>query len=443
MAPGMSTTTSGAMGSQPILPPAGFQPEQPKSLLSYASKLDPIMIFIWAASTMLPQWGFLGPPRYLAAGYFAVGLFLFGRQMFPAIGRSWPLLMLPILCVTSALWAPSSSEAIRKGVSLALTGIVGVYAATRLSGRTILIAYFLVELISALCSLVIRQVGEGAWIGVYTSKNAFAINMFILYLTALPIFLDKTNKVWLRALAAVAVPIALFLIFMAQSGTTTLLVIGATLILIGHTLVWKPLSSVPHGRTLFVISLAALALIAVYVIIGILQIDIKEFILNALGKDSTLTARTMLWDIAKRIMHDHPWTGVGANGYWRLENGPANTITNTIMGWDRLLSFSFHNSYFENGANYGYPGFVATIILAVWICCSSALTWFRNQSIINTAFLVIALMLVTRTFSEADLSLEFSGTVVLMFIAASRKEHLGNRKPVFAFARGFATQART
>ena len=67
----MSKTTSGTMGSSPILTPAGFQPEQQKSLLSYANKLDPIMVFLWGASTMLPQWGFLAAPRYAAAAYFA------------------------------------------------------------------------------------------------------------------------------------------------------------------------------------------------------------------------------------------------------------------------------------------------------------------------------------------------------------------------------------
>lgn len=419
----MSITTSGAMGSPPVLPPAGYQPGQPKSLLSYANKLDPIMLFIWGATTMLPGWGFLAPPRYAAAAYFAIGLLLFGRQIFPALGRSWPLLMLPILCTISALWAPSSSEALRKGAQLALTGFVGVYVATRISGRHVLIAYLFAELIAAACSLAARNVGEGAWIGVYSSKNFFAINMFLLYLVALPLAIDKENSLWLRALAAASIPLSLFLIFMAQSGTTTLLVIGSTLILVGHSVIWKPLIAVRHARTLVALSLAALVLIAIYIVVGILQIDIKDTILGALGKDSTLTARTTLWEIAQRQMNDHPWTGVGANGYWRYENGPANTMTNIIMGWDKLLAFSFHNSYFENGANYGYPGFVATIFLAVWICSSAALTWFRDQSIINTAFLTMALMLVTRTFSEIDLALEFSGTAVLMFIAASRKTH--------------------
>ncbi len=432
MAPGMTTTTSGALGLPPNNFPAGLQAEQPKSLLRFAHRLDPFIVFVWAASTMLPfSWAFLSPFRYVAAGYFAIALLVFGRQFAPAIGRSWPLLMLPILCVISALWAPSSEEAFRKGMQLLLTGFVGVYAATRVSGRHILIAYFLTELIAAVCSVIVPHMDQGAWIGVYDSKNMFAINMFVLYLTAIPLFFGKENALWLRLLAGMAIPLSLFLIFMAKSGTTTLLVIGATMVVLAHVLIWKPASRLRHARTVIAGVFAVATLLAVYVIVGILQFDIKDAVLNALGKDSTLTARTLLWDIAQRAMDEHPWTGLGANGYWRYENGPANTMTNIIMGWDRLIGFSFHNSYYENGANYGYPGFFATIILAAWVCISSALTWFRNQSLINSTFLVIALMLIVRTFSEVDLAAEFSGAAVLMFIAASRKEHIGKGKTAF------------
>ena len=445
MAPGMSTTTSGAMGSQPILPPAGFQPEQPRSLLSYASKLDPIVVAAWAASTMLPiQFGFLAPLRYAAAAYFLVGLILFSRQVLPTLGRAWPLLLLPILCTMSALWAPSSSEALRKGISLGLTGIVAVYAATRVSGRNILIAYFFVELIAGLLSLVVRNTGEGAWVGIYDSKNLFAINMFIMYLTSLAVFLDRDNKRWLRAVAFVAIPTALFLIFMARSGTTTLLVIGATAIMVGHSLVWKPLSRIPHGRMLVTAVAVVAGLLGTYIVIGVLQIDLKESILAALGKDATLTSRTMLWEIAERQMQEHPWTGLGASGYWRPESGMANTITNSIMGWERFLGFSFHNSYYENGVNYGYPGYFATVLLASWICLSSALNWLRDQSVVNSAFLVLALMLIVRTFSEADLSMEFSGTCVLMFIAASRAKKQGQSSvaPVLDYGRSIAARVK-
>lgn len=426
---------SGAMGLPPNQIPAGFQSEQPKSAWSFGGRLDPIMVFIWAASTMLPM-DYLGPVRYIAAGYFALGVFIFAPQILPAIGRACPLLLLPILCTLSALWAPSSAEAIRKGLSLGLTGIVAVYAARRVSGRHILIAYFIVELIAALLSLTEnRSHGSGGWSGIYDQKNYFAVHMFILFIAAMTISLDKDNKIWLRLVALATLPLAAFMIVMSQSGTSIALTLVASIVMLGYAFVWKPAARIQHARTLIAAVIVIGALLTGYICIGILQIDVKEEILQALGKDSTLTGRTMLWSIAERQMQDHPLTGLGANGYWRSENSTANTITNIIMGWQKLISFSFHNSYLENGVNYGYPGYIATAIVVAWACISAALTWLRNQSVVNSGFLVLALLILLRTFSEIDLALEYSGTAVLLFIAGARRERLVKTEPTFNFAR--------
>jgi len=130
----------------------------------------------------------------------------------------------------------------------------------------------------------------------------------------------------------------------------------------------------------------------------------------------------MLWELAERVMAENPWTGLGANGFWRPEHGIANTVVLEELGVGQFTTFSFHNSYYENGANYGYPGYWATVLLSAWALTSAGLNWARNQSMVNTAFLVFAAMIIMRTTSEADLSGEFSGTAVLLFIAASRKE---------------------
>lgn len=428
MAPGMSTTTSGALGVPPIHSPAGFQAEQPKSLLRFIHRFDPVVMFMWVLSTMVPL-AATAPLRYFAAGYFAFGLFLFARQTMPVVARCWPLFLLPILCTISALWAPSSGEALRKGMLLALTGLVPIYAATRLTGRTILLVYFIVELGAAIISIPLNKLHEGAWTGLFDQKNFFAINMFILYVASLTLSLDKENPAWLRLLALAAIPLSMFLILMAQSGTTTALMLAATVAMLAHTMIWKPAAKLEHARTFLFAVIVIAALLGAYICIGILQIDIKGAVLEALGKDSTLTGRTMLWDVAQRQMHDHPWTGLGANGYWRGENGTANTITNMIMGSERFTSFSFHNSYLENGTNYGYPGYIATAIVVGWACISAAITWARNQSVVNSAFLVLALLILLRTFSEAELAIEFSGAAVLLFIAGVRREKLPG-KPI-------------
>jgi exopolysaccharide production protein ExoQ len=266
----------------------------------------------------------------------------------------------------------------------------------------------------------------GAWIGIFTQKNFFAIQMFILYAAAIGIILDNGNKRPLRLFAIAMAALAGYEIFMAKSGTTTVMFIVVTALMLAHAFFWGPIGKIRHARLVFVMFLSVVALAAAFVVLGILQLDLKEELLTALGKDSTLTGRTYLWEIAQRIMAERPLTGMGGEGFWRPEFGQANSIVQ-YFDYERFTGFSFHNSYYENGVNYGYPGFYATIFLATWGVVSTALTWLRNQTIVNATFLVFACAIVLRTNSEIDLCGEFSGTAVILFIAASRKEFTRKR----------------
>ncbi len=416
----MNKAPSEAIDAPGMEPVVGFQPAQSRSLLNYMRYCDPVMMFMWVVSTTL-LFAWLAPVRYLAAFYFAGALFLLARQTMPVVARCWPLFLLPILCTTSALWAPSSDEALRKGLGLALTGVIAIYAATRLSGRQILLAYFAVELIAAVMSAAMPLVIDGSWAGIFGQKNFYALHMFFLFVSSLALALDSGTNRWLRAFATIVVPFSVFMVLMAKSGTITVLLLGASVLMIGQVFLWQPTSRIRHGRTLLVLMLTIAGLIVAYVLFAILQIDLTEEVLGALGKDSTLTGRTMLWQLAEHAMAEHPLTGLGANGFWRQESGVANGVAQS-MGFERLIIFNFHNAYYENGVNYGYPGMFATMLLAAWALGSSALTWLRNQSVINAAFLILASMIVLRTTSEADLASEYSGTSVLLFIAAARKE---------------------
>lgn len=172
----------------------------------------------------------------------------------------------------------------------------------------------------------------------------------------------------------------------------------------------------------------ALALAAGLIVFGLMQFDAQNSLLEAFGKDSTMTGRTYLWSIAERIMAEKPLTGLGAEGFWRAELGAANSITEYFF-FESYSRFSFHNSYLENGVALGYPGYWATVILAVWAIWRSAMNWLRNQSSENAAFLMLAIMIVVRSNAEIDLAQEFMATAFLLFIGAARKETIPNSIP--------------
>jgi exopolysaccharide production protein ExoQ len=391
-----------------------------RSLLRFFGKLDVLVLFVWVASTTL-QMDWMQPLRYLAAAYFVGSLILFARQTMPSIARGWPTLIIPIFCVVSAIWAPSASDAIRKGLLFALTSLIAVYAATRVSGRAILIVFMGVETIAAVMTLRAPQIIDGAWTGIFGQKNFLAINMFILYISALAIALDKGCWRWFRLVALGAAVVGLSLVVLAKSGTTTIMVIGATGALLGHALLWRPARRIRHMRTLLALVGAVLVLAASLVLFGFMQFDAQATVLDALGKDSTLTGRTYLWEIAQREMAGNPVLGRGADGFWRSEYGAANSIIQYVH-YDHYVKFSFHNSYLENGVAFGYAGYWATVFLACWALWCSGMNWVRNQTTINAAFMILAAMVIVRSTSEIDLALEFSATATLLFMSAVRRE---------------------
>ncbi len=423
----MSTLSSGADGAPPLPSPPGLPSARPASLLNYARYADPFFLFCWICSLVLP-YPFLMPLRYVAAAYFAFAFVLFARQTMPTAARSWPIFLIPILCLVSALWAPSVNEAMRKSMQLALTGVVGIYVATRLSGRTILTTYFVAgTLTAALCLAFNRIGGGGEWIGIFNQKNWFAGHMFVLYAAAIGLALDDGADRRLRFAATAMTLLAAFMIVMSKSGTSLLLLIGASAFMLIHGFIWRPARKVQHAQILL-LALAVIALLlGAYVAFGIMQVDVQSDILEAMGKDATLTGRTTLWETAQREMAEHPWTGLGANGYWRVENAMATTLVQITGGQEVFQGYSFHNSYYENGVNYGYPGYWATVFLVTWALLSAGLTWLRNQTSVNAVFLVLVAMAIVKSQSEVDLAIEFTSPSVLLYIAAARKERAAKK----------------
>jgi exopolysaccharide production protein ExoQ len=176
-------------------------------------------------------------------------------------------------------------------------------------------------------------------------------------------------------------------------------------------------------RTLIVASLIVFGLAAGLLLFGLFQFDAMDAVLHSFGKDSTLTGRTFIWAWGHRILDEHPWTGVGASGFWRPDVGVANQIL-TFFFYQEFVKFSFHNSYLENGVQLGYPGFYATAFLAAWGVWNAVRTWIKSQTLFNFTFLVFGIMIVIRSQTEIDLALELGATAVLFFIGAARKENL-------------------
>jgi exopolysaccharide production protein ExoQ len=417
----MTTTSIGRQSAPAAMPPAqaAARPTLFNLGLPILTLADMAFVVVWSIISVFPIPG-AGPLRYLCAAYVMGCLFIYPRQLLPSLVRGALIFAIPVLAIISSTWAPSSSDAIRKGVLMALTGLFAIYFANRMTARQFLFAYVVFELGAGLLSLIHLNMFMGTAGGIFGQKNYLAIHMFILYMAGMTLALDRQTNKLVRMIAAVGLPVALILIILSRSTTTIALAAVATLAMLVHAFLWDAVKRVKHMRSIIAILAALLVIILAIVVFGLMQVDLGETLLKVAGKDSTLTGRTYLWDIARRIMTEHPLTGVGANGFWRPENGAANSIT-TFFFYEHFVTFSFHNSYLEIGVQLGYPGMYIAILLSTWALSMAAITWFRNQTLINFFFLVMSTMIVIRTNTEADLITDFSATVILLYIGAIRR----------------------
>jgi exopolysaccharide production protein ExoQ len=419
----MNTATTGA--------PAGAAPGRRGNdlfdarfpLLQRITKrhVDIAVWFIWLAVTIPLPVPMITVVRYACAAYFAAGLILHPRELLPTLGRGWPLFILPILMLISASWAPAPNEAIRKSIMFVLTAIIPTFLATRLTARQIMFGLIVMEGIAGGLSLLRLNFDYvHAATGIFGQKNTLAIHMFFLFVAGMAFFLDNKLKLPMRAIGFVSMMIAFVLIVLSKSGTTLLVSAVAAALLFGHAIIWQPAKRVRHMRSLIVMLVITLVLIASFALLAVLNLDLQKTFLGVLGKDSTLTGRTWLWDLAKRTMEQNPW-GVGAEGFWRPELGEANTITRNFH-FSSFTRFSFHNTYLEIGVELGYIGMYATIGLVAWAFLSTLRNWLRTQTHYNAFFLVMAISEVIRCNAEVDLALELNTIAILFYIGALRRD---------------------
>jgi exopolysaccharide production protein ExoQ len=380
---------------------------------------DYAAVILWIAITTFIVLPGLTPIRYALAAYFVAGLALHWRTLLPMAAKNVVFFFVPILAVISSLWAPSAPEAVRQGLLLAMTVIVAIFIAGRLNAKQIIRAYFYVELVAGLASLLFLNNQYGAASGIFPQKNVLAAHMFFLYVSGLAIVLDAEEKPLLRLAAAAALPIGLVLIVLSQSATQIGFSVVMTAAFLGQHFLWSPAAKIPHARTLIVVVGGAVAMVAGIVLFGIMEVDAGDALLGALGKDSSLTGRTYLWEQARAIMADKPWTGVGSNGFWLAWRGEANSITH-YFHFKTFTPFNFHNSYFELGVALGYPGMYAGILMCCWALLNTLRRWFLNQSLVNFFFLAMAGMIVVRSNTEVDLATEFGATLVMLMVATMR-----------------------
>lgn len=354
---------------------------------------------------------------YPLALYYAWAIVRDQTVILSMLVRSWVLLLFPVWCLLSPLWAVEPLAALKQAVYLLLTIMICYDVAATMRPRTILhsllLAVGLIGIINALYAFATGDVKTG----IFVQKNFMGKNMVILWVIAVSVFFDRGSPRWVRASAIGLAGIAALMAFLSESATAVLLVAATGgIILAGALFLLGGLMRLSRMAALcFCLAGTSLGAAAA---VSTLQINPVDAVLDHFGKDSTLTGRTLLWTYAEEQIEERPLLGVGADGFWRYWKSPLVQKIHLEFHKGPNDKFNFHNSYYEIAVHQGLIGLGFAVIALVWAVFQITRGAIRFGTLPQVYFFAHSLAVLSRTITEADFLKPFSLFHMVLWIGA-------------------------
>jgi exopolysaccharide production protein ExoQ len=332
-----------------------------------------------------------------------------------AIFSSWLPWIYVIFAAMSVLWSQYPDWTLRASIQFVFsTGVflVMVRALPTKSFLTVcLSAILLADAASLANPRMAWNAGELAMIGIFGSKNSFGLTQALLIQVGVWVLLDHGQGRLMRALALIGVVGGSFLIVAALSVGAVVALSGALACsLLAFNLHHFP----PRSRVVILCAGAVLTAILCSFLI-VLGDELFQGALQLSGKSTSLSDRTPLWDVAKKMMQEHPIGGVGYQAFWQQGNPYAEDL------WRRFQpgrsGYHFHNLWYQSGVDLGYIG-LGLALVTVAITAIEVMRWVvRSPSPASCFFLGYMIFIILRSYLEVDLFAQFSVTGAI-FLAA-------------------------
>jgi O-antigen ligase len=282
----------------------------------------------------------------------------------------YPLVFsLPVFALVSALWTQSLSKTIPFAVFGLLLTCFGVYLADRFEPDRLIELFLFVGWTAALISIVAVIVypaagiwkvdASGAWRGLYYHKNHLGmLTTFMLF----PAFFAKPKTQLERVGLIAYFLLSLVLVAFSQSRTAWLLFV-ICLVAIGFVKLYPRLPS--RERMLLTIGIAVLTFVTAAVAVT----SYREIAIS-LGKDPTLTGRTVIWSAVWKAVGRHPVIGYGYKAFW-LPTTQSDAL-NVQMAVGNVRLNNSENGILEMWLELGVIG-VSLLVLTVAQACRNGL----------------------------------------------------------------------
>lgn len=200
--------------------------------------------------------------------------------------------------------------------------------------------------------------GRALWNYTYANPNDLAA-LTLLILSVAAALLATERPGWIRYCTLAGIALLPVLILMTQSrGGFIALCVFAAIAMVGQR-------RVRRLRTALIVVTLALAVAAVAPsgvwtrVKGLSQVTEN---LDNVDPEGSAKARFQIWQVAMKIVGDHPWTGVGWGAYpmAHAEYAPLSGVDRTALGLRDT-----HSTYLNVLAETGYPGLLLFLTLLV------------------------------------------------------------------------------
>lgn len=345
------------------------------------------------------------------------------RDFLALVGRHWLLMTWPALAVLSAVWSLAPFVSVYHGLQLAMTIAAGFMFAASLGPqrmvRTIFVALFLMALLSLALNILTPGTStgwQGAWMGAFSHKNLLGSYMGLFAITSLILLLSG----WRPLLTAAGVVLGLALLGLSRSGTAAISMVFVLAVLMPIIMLRRRpyLASLAGGLIL-------LGLAATIAAIAVLDLDPLSMALDSVGKDTTLTGRSLLWNFGIEAFQANPWLGYGYKGYWESEATTRNLLR--FVNGDDL--WFFHNNFIEVAVAFGVMGPLLLVAGIVWTFARAFRAAIGVTNLLAVWPLALVLLIIVQCFAENPLFYNHSILQFLFAAAAAAAGQLSGASP--------------
>lgn len=325
---------------------------------------------------------------------------------------NWMVMVYPVLAVLSTLWSQYPADTFRAAIQFLLTTIIGIAVVYNIKKEHFFVGLSASVIIIMALSLVSNRVetngmtGETVLIGYLGSKNFLAQTASIGFFVGFGLFyaLAKTKVEKLIGILSLLFSIAVLL--KAKSLGATVTSFGSIFLCFClYHFSHSPLTQRSQKAILNLIYLLAMCVIIfVYVIFG--TPEFNHFMIE-IGKDPTLTSRTLIWAEGEKAIAQAPILGAGYNAIFQIGN-PIGEAVWKIGLVPPGVGFNFHNMFVHWTVHFGYVGLIIYLLILARLLYNIRLIacgHFQKRDFIPVAYFVF---FISRSVLEVDWFSQFT-----------------------------------